>query len=116
VIAFYVRLACTGKQYGMITDTPPLPEFELHDGDTLRLGDLAFDVLHTPGHSPGHVCLHEKVRAACTAPLLAPLLAAAVLVVVPRATLAGRVALTVRPGAVRMLSTAVAHISGSCAC
>ena len=80
----------------MITDTPPLPEFELHDGDTLRLGDLAFDVLHTPGHSPGHVCLHEKVRAACTvvvaavlpaplpAPLLAPLRAAAVLVVVPR--------------------------------
>ena len=116
MIAFHVRRTCTGKQYGMITDTPPLPEFELHDGDTLRLGDLAFDVLHTPGHSPGHVCLHEKVRAACTVVVAAVLPAAAVLVVVPRAILAGRVALTVRPGAVRMLSAAVAHISGSCAC
>ena len=26
------------------------------DGDRLRVGDLRFEVLHTPGHTPGSVC------------------------------------------------------------
>lgn len=29
---------------------------ELEDGDTLQLGSIQFDVLHTPGHSPGCQC------------------------------------------------------------
>ena len=28
---------------------------DLHDGDTIRLGDVRLDVLHTPGHTPEHV-------------------------------------------------------------
>jgi endoribonuclease LACTB2 len=32
----------------------------LADGETLVLGDSAWDVLHTPGHAPGHLCLFEK--------------------------------------------------------
>jgi len=28
----------------------------LEDGDTVTVGDLCFDVWHTPGHSPGSVC------------------------------------------------------------
>jgi glyoxylase-like metal-dependent hydrolase (beta-lactamase superfamily II) len=31
------------------------PDFELADGQQLRVGSLVFDVVHTPGHSPGHV-------------------------------------------------------------
>lgn len=31
----------------------------LHDGDTLELGGLRFDVIHTPGHSPGGITLHQ---------------------------------------------------------
>ena len=27
------------------------------EGDTIRVGDLTFRVLHTPGHTPGSVCL-----------------------------------------------------------
>jgi glyoxylase-like metal-dependent hydrolase (beta-lactamase superfamily II) len=27
------------------------------DGDEIRIGDLAFTILHTPGHSPGGMCL-----------------------------------------------------------
>jgi len=34
----------------------PAPEKLLNDGDTVRLGELKFTVLHTPGHTPGSLC------------------------------------------------------------
>jgi len=34
----------------------PLPEILLNDGDVIRLGELEFAVLHTPGHTPGSLC------------------------------------------------------------
>ena len=37
---------------------PPQPDRLLQDGDVIRLGDLNFTVLHTPGHSPGGICLY----------------------------------------------------------
>jgi len=33
---------------------------DLREGDQLRIGDLIFDVLHTPGHTEGSVCLYEE--------------------------------------------------------
>lgn len=33
---------------------------DLHEGEQLRIGDLVFDVLHTPGHTEGSVCLYEE--------------------------------------------------------
>jgi glyoxylase-like metal-dependent hydrolase (beta-lactamase superfamily II) len=36
---------------------------ELREGEQVRVGDLIFDVLHTPGHSEGSVCLYEERRA-----------------------------------------------------
>ncbi len=36
--------------------TPP-PEILLNDGDVIRLGELEFTVLHTPGHTPGSLCV-----------------------------------------------------------
>jgi glyoxylase-like metal-dependent hydrolase (beta-lactamase superfamily II) len=38
-------------------------ERELREGEQVRIGDLAFDVLHTPGHTEGSVCLYEERRA-----------------------------------------------------
>jgi hydroxyacylglutathione hydrolase len=35
-------------------------ERDLRGGDQLRIGDLVFDVLHTPGHTEGSVCLYEE--------------------------------------------------------
>jgi len=35
---------------------PSLPEMLLSDGDTVSLGNLKFEVLHTPGHTPGSLC------------------------------------------------------------
>ncbi len=33
---------------------------DLSEGEQLRIGDLVFDILHTPGHSEGSVCLYEE--------------------------------------------------------
>ena len=35
--------------------TPP-SEVLLRDGDVMRVGELRFTVLHTPGHTPGSLC------------------------------------------------------------
>ena len=35
----------------------PIVDFKFHDGDTLEVGALKFDVIMTPGHTPGSVCL-----------------------------------------------------------
>jgi glyoxylase-like metal-dependent hydrolase (beta-lactamase superfamily II) len=32
------------------------PEIHLKDGDSLKLGNLEIQVLHTPGHTPGSLC------------------------------------------------------------
>jgi len=34
----------------------PEPEVLLNDGDMMALGNLEFQVLHTPGHTPGGLC------------------------------------------------------------
>jgi hydroxyacylglutathione hydrolase len=36
---------------------------DLVEGEQVRIGDLTFDVLHTPGHTEGSVCLYEERRA-----------------------------------------------------
>jgi len=35
-------------------------ERDLREGEQLRIGELVFDVLHTPGHTEGSVCLYEE--------------------------------------------------------
>lgn len=35
---------------------------DLREGEQLRIGDLVFDILHTPGHSEGSACLYEERR------------------------------------------------------
>ena len=37
---------------------PPLPDRDLHGGETDLLPGRALRVIHTPGHSPGHLCLY----------------------------------------------------------
>jgi hydroxyacylglutathione hydrolase len=38
--------------------TGPVPDRLLREGDTLELGVMRWNVLHTPGHSPGSVSLY----------------------------------------------------------
>ncbi len=46
--------------YGLQTEASPPPTRELVGGETLLLGELSLQVLHTPGHSPGGICLYVE--------------------------------------------------------
>jgi len=35
----------------------PKPERLLNEGDKIQIGDIALEVIHTPGHTPGGICL-----------------------------------------------------------
>jgi hydroxyacylglutathione hydrolase len=39
---------------------PVTADEHLREGEQLRIGDLVFDILHTPGHTEGSVCLYEE--------------------------------------------------------
>lgn len=39
-----------------------VPDSTLRDGDTVELGDVTFQVLHTPGHSPGQITLYNEAN------------------------------------------------------
>jgi glyoxylase-like metal-dependent hydrolase (beta-lactamase superfamily II) len=43
--------------FGLTMEPPPPPDGDLFEGQTLTVGDCAFQVLHTPGHSCGSVTL-----------------------------------------------------------
>lgn len=45
------------QQYGFPPARVFTPDRWLHDGDTVQVGSLTFDVIHCPGHTPGHVVL-----------------------------------------------------------
>jgi len=47
------------NSYGLDVE-PSVATRDLHDGEQVRVGDLVFDVLHTPGHTEGSVCLYEE--------------------------------------------------------
>ena len=50
------------NNYGFEVE-PSVATQELADGQQVRIGDLVFDVLHTPGHTEGSVCLYEERHA-----------------------------------------------------
>ena len=43
--------------FGLSYPTPPRPDRLLKDGDSLDVGGMHFEVLHTPGHTAGGICL-----------------------------------------------------------
>lgn len=62
------RLAeAAGAPYVLHADAPAEGPFKgVRGGDVLNLGNVAVEVLHTPGHTPEHVCLlvTDRTRAA----------------------------------------------------
>ena len=46
-----------GAAFGIPAAPLAPPDRPFNHGDTLRVGDLSFEVRHVPGHSPGHVAL-----------------------------------------------------------
>jgi len=50
------------KALGMDFDTPPKADEYFSDGQVYSVGELSFQVIHTPGHTPGHVVLFEPTE------------------------------------------------------
>jgi hydroxyacylglutathione hydrolase len=54
----YGFAAQSAARWGLSVEQPPPAERALAEGDTVRVGTLAFTVMHAPGHAPGHVVFH----------------------------------------------------------
>jgi len=46
------------RAFGIVAEQPPPPDFDIREGDRLRVGKHEFEVIETPGHAPGHVVIH----------------------------------------------------------
>jgi glyoxylase-like metal-dependent hydrolase (beta-lactamase superfamily II) len=54
-LPLYTRATQQAAMYGLSFDQPEPPDHVLADGDVVSIGELDFEVIHTPGHAPGHV-------------------------------------------------------------
>jgi len=52
------QLAVQAGWLGMETPENPGIDVSAHEGDVLRAGSIAAEVLHTPGHTPGSISLY----------------------------------------------------------
>lgn len=52
-------LAQQAAMFGFPALRPVVPDRWLEEGDTVRVGEAEFTVLHCPGHTPGHVVFHH---------------------------------------------------------
>jgi glyoxylase-like metal-dependent hydrolase (beta-lactamase superfamily II) len=57
-LPLYRNLAMQAAWVGIAAPSVVEVDQFLKEGDVLRWGSLALEVLHTPGHSPGSLCLH----------------------------------------------------------
>jgi hydroxyacylglutathione hydrolase len=46
--------------WGFELESQPEPDIFVSEGDKLEIGDLSFEIIHTPGHSPGGICLYGE--------------------------------------------------------
>jgi hydroxyacylglutathione hydrolase len=51
-------LSRSAAAWGMSAENSPPPDRTIDEGDTISVGAITFEVIHTPGHTPGGVSLH----------------------------------------------------------
>jgi len=54
-----LKMGGGARLFGLLSNPSPEPGLLVREGDTLQVGQLSFQVMHTPGHSPGHIVLYE---------------------------------------------------------
>ena len=59
-LPLFVRAEQQAATYGLPFEQPEEPDYYIADGDTLRVGNIDFGVMHTPGHAPGHVVFRHE--------------------------------------------------------
>jgi hydroxyacylglutathione hydrolase len=59
-LALYNSSPGLAQSFGIVINTPPVPDQLLKDGDVINVGELSFQVMHMPGHSPGGIALYGE--------------------------------------------------------
>lgn len=59
-VSIYEKVPDLSALFGFEIDPLPEPDILVLEGDQLVVGDLKFQILHTPGHSPGGICLYGE--------------------------------------------------------
>ncbi len=54
------ELPSSGLRFDILDMKAVTPSRWLAEGDEVKVGDVAFSVLHVPGHTPGHVTFFQK--------------------------------------------------------
>jgi len=56
----YTNVKTQASLWGIEVESLPAPDIFVSEGDTLKLGNLKFEIFHTPGHTPGGICLYGE--------------------------------------------------------
>lgn len=59
-LPIYERSHEHAQMWGFEIDPLPPPDVFVADGDIITVGNLNFEILHTPGHSPGCICIYGE--------------------------------------------------------
>ncbi|MGB9673293.1 MAG: MBL fold metallo-hydrolase [Anaerolineales bacterium] len=51
--------------FGLQFEIGDLPDLELYHGQIFKIGEIPFEVRHTPGHTPGHVVFYSNLAGVC---------------------------------------------------
>jgi hydroxyacylglutathione hydrolase len=54
------NVVVTARMFGIEGVANVTPDRFLNEGDTVEVGEIAFDILHCPGHSPGSIAFINK--------------------------------------------------------
>lgn len=57
-IAMLESVNMAAASFGMSVENSPPPDLKIKEGDTIPIGNISLNVIHTPGHSPGGVSFH----------------------------------------------------------
>ena len=70
-VPFIERADEQATAFGVEVEPPSVPTTLLAEGDTISFGDVALEILHTPGHSPDSISfVHRPSRQAVTGDVL----------------------------------------------
>ena len=51
------HLVQAAASFGLRSENSPPPDRTIDEGDEIKVGNITFEVIHTPGHSPGGISL-----------------------------------------------------------
>ncbi len=64
---FFDKVEETANMYGVVLEDPGEPDENINEESKIKIGDIEFKILHTPGHSPGSLSFidHKNKKIFC---------------------------------------------------